>query len=92
MILKGDFEYSADAFRRRFPNWNMIGSFTDRRCAALLEMLFNLGETRFDGFERMVLAANLGLWEEASAHCLDSKAARQLPDRYERIAKMIREG
>jgi GH24 family phage-related lysozyme (muramidase) len=62
------------------------------RRIALLDMGYNLGETAFGKFERMIAAANAGNWTLASAEALDSEAARELPERYARIAGALHTG
>lgn len=42
------------------------------RRVALLDMGYNLGETRFRGFAHMIAAVNAGNWEEAAIQAADS--------------------
>jgi len=59
---------------------------------ALINMRFNLGPVRFRGFKKLIAAIHNNDWISAANECLDSKAARDLPRRYERIADMLRNG
>jgi lysozyme len=55
-------------------------------------MLFNLGEKRFRGFKDMIAAVKRGDWGAASLHARQSKWARQVGKRAERIEGLIRDG
>ena len=70
----------------QFPN------FSNSRQRALINMLFNLGLSRFLGFKRMIAAIHNNDWGKAADEALDSRAARQTGERYSRIAKLLREG
>jgi lysozyme len=66
--------------------------FSASRQSALVELRFNLGPNRFRGFHRMCWAVISKNWSLAAHECLDSRAARQLPIRYNEIAEMLRRG
>ena len=70
-----------------FPTFQ---DFSDSRQRALLNMLFNLGLPRFLGFKKMIAAIHQGDWARAASEALDSKAARQTGERYDRIAALLR--
>jgi len=55
-------------------------------------MVFNMGMHTFLGFEKMIAALKRGDYEEARKQMLDSKWARQVGDRANRLAKMMEEG
>ncbi|MCK5611026.1 glycoside hydrolase family protein [Candidatus Pacearchaeota archaeon] len=59
---------------------------------ALLNMAFNMGVPRLMGFKKMWAALTFGTLEKAADEALDSKWARQVGDRAERIATLIRNG
>lgn len=59
---------------------------------ALRNMAYNLGVPRLMGFERMWAALAAADYETAAAEALDSRWARQVGARAERIAALIREG
>lgn len=56
----------------------------------IIDMLFNLGKPRFKGFKRMIKAIKNKDFDLAAKELLDSRYARQLPDRANRNAKLIR--
>ena len=88
---------------RNLPWWNDL---SDKRRSALLNMCFNLGWPRLAGFEKMIARlkdahgleevgafAKAGLCYAAAAEeALDSRWAKQVGARADRIAAMIREG
>lgn len=57
----------------------------------IASMAFNLGRPKLSKFKNMKAAVDAGDYEEASAQMLDSRWAKQLPNRSERLAKMMRE-
>lgn len=62
------------------------------RYIILESMCYQLGEKGLDGFKKMWKAIEKGDWEEAAKQALDSKAARQTPQRWKRQAKVLRTG
>ena len=63
------------------------------RKTAMISMMYNLGPSRFAGFQNMIQALKDGDYERASKEMLDSKAAREdAPNRYQELAKIIRDG
>jgi lysozyme len=72
-----------------FPWWRQL---SDRRQRALANMAFNLGAQRLRGFAKMIKALASAQYDEAARQALESKWARQVGARAERIAAMIREG
>ena len=59
---------------------------------ALVNMCFNLGWPRLSGFRNMLDALEAGDYDRAAAEALDSRWARQVGARAERIAALFREG
>jgi len=62
-----------------------------RQCA-LIDMAFELGGTGLAGFRRLLLAVSQRAWDVASAACLDSAYAKQVPTRANGTAYMLRTG
>ena len=58
-----------------------LKSFPDNVQLAFIDMIFQLGLTRFCGFKKMIDYAKAGNWKEAARELMDSKYARQVPDR-----------
>ena len=57
---------------------------------ALINMAYNLGAPRLLDFTRMWAALARGDWEAAASEALDSRWARQVGDRADRIAALLR--
>ena len=71
------------------PMWR---SLTDARQRVLLNMIFNLGPTRFQGFRLMLGALRRKDYEEAAVQMMDSKWAEQVGERSVRLRTMMLEG
>lgn len=67
-------------------------NLTENRQTVLVDMMFNLGKTRFSKFKKMIRAVKDKDFEEAAVQLLDSRYARQLPSRSKRNATMMKEG
>jgi lysozyme len=59
---------------------------------ALVNMCFNLGIARLLGFKKMIAALQAKDYTRAAIEALDSKWARQVPNRAQDIAMQIRQG
>ena len=55
----------------------------------IANMMFNLGRPRLTNFVRMRKAVDQGNYEEAKYQMLDSKWAKQVPNRAERLSKRM---
>lgn len=62
------------------------------RQRVVVNMAFNLGRVRLKGFKKMIAAVHSEDWEEAAVQMLDSKWAKQVGARADRLAVMMREG
>lgn len=58
----------------------------------IIDMLFNLGLPRLQGFKQMLAALGTGDWNEAAIQMRDSKWAMQVGNRAIELAQMIRLG
>lgn len=74
---------------RAVPWWRRM---TDARKRALANMAFNLGLPKLLGFRNMLAALEAGDYETAASEALDSRWARQVGQRANRIAELILEG
>lgn len=70
--------------------WPWTQTLSDARKGALLNLAFNLGIHGLSEFRNFLTSMETGQWEDAAAHLLDSKAAKQLTARYARLALQIR--
>jgi lysozyme len=67
-------------------------SLTDDRQRAIINMIFNLGLTKLLHFKKFLAAMEAEDWEEAGKQMLDSKWARQVGNRSDRLEQMIVNG
>lgn len=81
-------EVEAD-LNRALPWWRKM---SERRQRALANMCFNLGLPRLLEFKVTLAHLEAGRYGEAAEEALDSKWAKQVGERAERLAAMIREG
>ena len=64
----------------------------EARMGVLVGMAFNLGTAGLLGFKKFLSACERGDWFTAAAHMLDSKWARQVGIRAQRLAEQMRDG
>jgi lysozyme len=89
-LLKVDTLRATDDAGDIFPD---ILSYTENRQIAIINMLFNLGKTRFLGFGNMIKAIKRNDWISASIEALDSKWARKdVGIRAIEIANLLKKG
>jgi GH24 family phage-related lysozyme (muramidase) len=86
LLFKIDQQFAVEQCALLYPNWQKIPS---EKQTVLAEMMFNLGPGTMRAFKRMRVAILNEDWQEAAAECLDSKAARQLQERYKYIAEVL---
>ena len=77
------------ALLRIFPNFE---SYTWNRRKALINMIYQLGETKFRKFSNTINYIKAEAFDLASAEMLDSMWAKQTPNRAKKIAGMIKRG
>ncbi len=73
-------------------NFYWFDDLTVNRQRALLNMMYNLGATKFKKFTKMIAAFETENYPLAADEALDSKWATQVGSRAERIADLIRRG
>ena len=71
------------------PYWKDLN---EARRLVRADMMFNLGYKRFKGFKKMEAALREGRWEKAAVEMLDSKWARQVGQRSNTLAVMMKRG
>lgn len=89
LMLKNDVLEAIGDCRRLFRNFDQL---VDARQEVLVNMMFNLGFTRFSGFRKMRDAIHAGDWKEAARQMMDSKWADQVGPRADRLEKAMRTG
>lgn len=86
-LLDEDITYFTEKLRRYV---SFFVALSDNRQIALIDMCFNLGIQGFLGFKSMLFALSKHDYDKAASEILDSKAAHQCPDRYLKLADIIR--
>lgn len=89
-ILKNRIKKTEEELRRNYPQ--MMSNLTPVRHNAIVNMAFNLGITRLNKFKRMLAGLITRDYDTASKEALDSKWAKQVKGRADRIAEAIRNG
>lgn len=72
--------------------FNWFGSLTPNRKRAIVNMIFNLGLTRFMKFKKMIAALDQGDYKEAARQARDSAWFKQVGDRANRVVELIERG
>ena len=72
--------------------YSWLPKLDEARRDAMVDISFNLGQTRLRGFKNALTAMEEGDWEEASKQFLDSRWAAQVGNRAVELAEMIRTG
>jgi len=71
---------------KTFPWFDQL---SEPRKVAILDMLFNLGLTKFCGFKKMIKAIEVQDFDTAANEMLDSDWAREVSDRAVELAGMM---
>ncbi len=88
MLFQNDIERVIRELDSIFPD---ARTFFERHQIALLDMLFHLGKTRFLRFEKMIACIRIDHWEGAKREALDSKWARDFPQRAKSVTDLFDE-
>lgn len=88
-IFLGDVGMAEETLDRIWKPWRLL---SENRQRVLLNMSFNLGETRLRGFRKMWAALEADDFDEAAVQMLDSKWAVQVGIRATRLADRMRAG
>ena len=72
--------------------YEWFSGLDDVRRDCMVDISFNLGQTRLRGFKKALSAMAESDWEEASEQFLDSRWADQVGNRATELAEMIRTG
>jgi lysozyme len=89
MMLSNDIHNSIAELQIALPFFNLL---SENRQRALINMHFNIGLSRLLGFKNMLKCMREGNFEQASNEALDSRWAKQVGQRANRIAELIKKG
>ena len=87
-LLNGDI---ADAVEDVQHCCSVYDQISRPRQLAMVSLAYNLGREGLAGFVHFLNYVHQGDWENATLELLDSKAAKQDPQRYRQLARMVRE-
>lgn len=87
-LLRNDIETHTRELGR-FP-W--FAGLNDTRRAVIIDMHFNLGATRFNGFSKMINALERGDYISAAGEMLNSRWAAQVGNRARELSTMMMRG
>ena len=88
-ILDADIDTAISEVLTRWP-W--AETLDPARQAVLVNMLFNMGGAKLNGFRKFLAAAQAKSYEEAAVEMLASNWAEQVGDRALRLAQQMRTG
>lgn len=87
-LLKNDIQKAVVEAKR----FRWYAKLNNPRKQAIIDMIFNLGPSRFLGFKKMLAALEAGDYEAAAREMLDSKWAQQVGRRATELAEIMRTG
>jgi lysozyme len=88
-MLEEDIARCAEELGREFP-W--FSGLNEARRDAMIDLAFNIGLTRLNGFKKALAAMADANYDLAAAEFMDSKWASQVKDRAIEICAMIKTG
>ena len=88
-LLKNDIARVAGECMAEFT-W--FSDLTDQRREAIINLVFNMGLSKFKQFKKTISYIEQGLFELAGTELLDSNYARQVGNRSIRVANMLADG
>ena len=89
-LLSNDIKKAREDVKKVFGE--MFHELDPVRQAVLIDMMFNLGLPRFLGFKKFIQAVKEKDFSKASQEMLDSRWAKQVKSRAERLSYMMRTG
>jgi len=89
LMFTNDFEDTIQGLMIIFPDWM---DFSENRRAVLLDMLYNLGHSKFMKFTKMIEAIRNRNWSVAADEMLNSYWHQQVHGRAEEDAQLLRKG
>jgi len=88
-LLVHDMVIALRDVRLIFPDFS---KFSKNRRNALVDLIFNLGKTKFLGFKKMIVAVKNEDWAEATKELEDSKYYKQVGNRAIEIKGLLLNG
>lgn len=88
-LLSNDMKRAEITARKLVKNFD---SLSDNRKVVILDLAFNLGETKLAKFVNTLKAVNEGRWEDAAKGLEDSLWYKQVGNRSKKLVKLMRQG
>lgn len=88
-LLVNDINAACEELNKRYPSFLSLDL---PRKNVLINMVFNLGITRFSNFKKMIAAVENKQYEQAAKEMMSSKWANQVGDRAKELARQMRTG
>ena len=88
-LLMNDIQRCRDEIQSEYE-W--FDGLNEARQDCIVNMVFNLGATRFRDFQKAIKAISEGKWQTAHDEMLDSRWADQVGDRAKELAEQMRSG
>ena len=89
LLLKQDAQIALNQAKANVPCFKDL---SEARKYVVVDMLFNLGLSRFMGFKKMLAALSAGKYKTAAKEMLSSKWATQVKRRAQFLAKIMETG
>ncbi len=88
LMLAEDIESATDDAK----SFRWFHDLNEARQAVIVDMLFNMGLTRFNGFKKTIGFIKNGLYQTAAREMLDSRWANQVGNRAVELSEMMASG
>jgi len=88
-IAKAFLDDELEIIREKLNKHEWYNCLDSDRQAVIMSMAYQMGYNGLMKFKKMILALELGHWNEASYQALDSRWAKQTPERAKRHANVI---
>lgn len=89
ILLENDINSVLKAIHKNIP---FFANLDDERQYALVDMVFQMGISGVLKFKKMLSNLGVGNYKQAAVECLDSKYAKDTPNRATRVAECIETG
>lgn len=88
LMLSNDIKRAEQVASAVFPEFS---TFSENRAVAIVNLIFNIGASKFLEFHRFIAAVKVKSWIHAARELKDSLYYKQVPERAERLIRMLAE-
>ena len=86
-VFDKDVAVMVDEAKKIFPN---LDSLPEEAQQVIVNMTFNMGRPRLSQFKKFIASVNAGDWDKAAVEMMDSRWAKQVGARAERLRDRIK--